>query len=556
MGRFLLGSTVVMLFPEGPLHFNPAGSRAAGAARRSDGRPRAGPVAAMRAVFVDANPALRALAEAIGPRVLPQFELAFGDADIVAEALPTALAGAPIAVIDHTSLPTDVAARCDGLRDVVFLGTGARSYMDPEALAAIGVTVHLIKGYGDTAVAECAIGLLFDAARKFAAMDRAMRDGRWLRSEGTQLAGKTLGLIGYGGIAAEVARMAIGIGMKVIAWNRTARAAAPGVELVAIERLLAESDAVSLHLLLTDETRGFLSPARIAAMRRGALLVNTARARRRSGDGRGVALGQIGHAALDVFTVEPLPPGHVLTTLANVDALGALGLSHAGSEHPPDRGGVRALRADRGTQCRVRTTCFGNRPMIFDAIRESHDLQPDLCRKLTASRGDMAARQLLFLQLKVELMAHAAAEERHLYVELLMEDGGLDASRHALHEHHEVDELLDDLSVRNKKQAGWIATAKKLSFKVRHHLKEEESKFFQLAGRLLSETKKKQLARKYTKEIVRMRKHYADEYATVAVAATTGLVTPAKRGAAKPATSGKASAGAKLRGKSEPRRTR
>lgn len=194
--------------------------------------------------------------------------------------------------------------------------------------------------------------------------------------------------------------------------------------------------------------------------------------------------------------------------------------------------------------------------MIFDAIRESHDLQRDLCRKLTASRGDMAARQVLFLQLKVELMAHAAAEERYLYVHLLMEDGGLDASRHALHEHHEVDELLEDLSVRNKQQEGWIATAKQLSFKVRHHLKEEESKFFQVAGRLLSETKKKQLANKYVKEIVRMRKHYAAEYQTVTVAASSGLVRPAKPKADKPATRSNASAGAQLRGKSEPRRTR
>jgi len=193
--------------------------------------------------------------------------------------------------------------------------------------------------------------------------------------------------------------------------------------------------------------------------------------------------------------------------------------------------------------------------MIFDAIRESHDLQRDLCRKLTASRGDMAAREVLFLQLKVELMAHAAAEERHLYVHLLMEDGGLDASRHALHEHHEVDELLDDLSVRNKKQVGWITTAKQLSFKVRHHLKEEESKFFQLAGRLLSETKKKQLARKYTKEIVRMREHYASEYQTVAVNPASGLLKPTKPAADKPATRGSASAGAQLRGKSEPRKT-
>ena len=194
--------------------------------------------------------------------------------------------------------------------------------------------------------------------------------------------------------------------------------------------------------------------------------------------------------------------------------------------------------------------------MIFETIRESHDLQRDLCRKLTASRGDMAARQLLFLQLKVELMAHAAAEERHLYVPLLMEDGGLNASRHALHEHHQVDELLQDLSVRNKKQDGWIATAKTLSFKVRHHLKEEETKFFQVAGRLLSETKKEQLGRKYAREIVRMRKHYASEFETVAVAAGSGTVKPAKRAADKPATRGNARAGAQLRGKSEPRRTR
>src|SRR5262245_4263432 len=194
--------------------------------------------------------------------------------------------------------------------------------------------------------------------------------------------------------------------------------------------------------------------------------------------------------------------------------------------------------------------------MIFDAIRESHDLQRDLCRKLTASRGDMDVRQLLFLQLKVELMAHAAAEERFLYVPLLMKDGALDISRHALHEHHEVDELLEDLSVRNKKQAGWITTAKKLSFKVRHHLKEEESKFFQVAGRLLSATDKQQLARKYTREIVRMRKHYADEYQTVAVEAATGRVAPANGSADRPSTRGNARAGARLRGRSEPRRTR
>ena len=191
--------------------------------------------------------------------------------------------------------------------------------MDPEALASIGIEVHLIKGYGDTAVAECVIGLLFAAARGFAAMDRGMRAGQWLRTEGTQLGGKTLGLVGFGGIAAETARMARGIGMKVLVWNRTPKSH-PGVEFVSIERLLAESDAVSLHLLLNDETRGFLSRERIAAMRPGAVLVNTARGALVDEAAMidALASGRLGHAALDVFEVEPLPAGHVLTTIPNV----------------------------------------------------------------------------------------------------------------------------------------------------------------------------------------------------------------------------------------------
>jgi len=113
--------------------------------------------------------------------------------------------------------------------------------------------------------------------------------------------------------------MALGLGMKVLAWNRTPKSH-PGVEFVPVERLLAESDAVSLHLLLNDETRGFLSRPRIAAMRRGALLVNTARGALVDEAAMIEALGsgQLGHAGLDVFEIEPLPAGHLLTTLPNV----------------------------------------------------------------------------------------------------------------------------------------------------------------------------------------------------------------------------------------------
>jgi D-3-phosphoglycerate dehydrogenase len=273
----------------------------------------------MRAIFVDATPALESAARRLHDASDPSLEISFGRADVRPEELPEALGGAAIAVIDHTALPIDIARRCAGLRHVVFLGTGARSYMDPEALAAIGIGVHTIKGYGDTAVAECAMGLLFAAAKGFAQMDGAMRSGRWLRTEGVQLTGKTLGLIGFGGIGAEMARLATGIGMKVLAWNRTARAHA-GVEFVAIERLLEESDAVSMHLLLDAQTRGFLSRARIAAMKPGALLVNTARGALVDEAAMVDALrsGHLAHAGLDVFEIEPLPPGHVLTTLDNV----------------------------------------------------------------------------------------------------------------------------------------------------------------------------------------------------------------------------------------------
>jgi D-3-phosphoglycerate dehydrogenase len=150
-------------------------------------------------------------------------------------------------------------------------------------------------------------------------MDRGIRDGQWPRTEGIQLTGKTLGLIGFGGIAAEVARIAGGSGMRVLAWNRTKREAA-GVAFVPIEQLLAESQVVSVHLLLTDETRGFLGRERLAQMRQGAILVNTARGAVVDEAAMIEALrtGQLAHAALDVFVDEPLPPGHPLATLENV----------------------------------------------------------------------------------------------------------------------------------------------------------------------------------------------------------------------------------------------
>src|SRR6478609_9692100 len=257
----------------------------------------------MRGVFVDANESLAVIMERLEQPGDPKVRI-HRDPDITPEQYPEILDGAAIPIVDHTALPTFIAKKCAGLKHVVFLGTGARSYMNPEELAELGIEVHLIKGYGDTAVAECAIALMWEAARGIARMDREMRAGNWLREDAMQLTGKTLGLIGFGGIAAEVARIALGSGMRVIACNRSPKAY-PGVEFVDLDTLLAQSHVISLHLLLNDDTRGFITRERIAAMKPGVILVNTARGAIVDEQAMIDALksGHIRHAGLDVFNI-------------------------------------------------------------------------------------------------------------------------------------------------------------------------------------------------------------------------------------------------------------
>jgi D-3-phosphoglycerate dehydrogenase len=233
--------------------------------------------------------------------------------------LPRVIGDYDIAIDDHTYMPTELVRQCRSLKHIVFLGTGAASYMNVPELEALGVKVHTIKGYGNTAVAEQTIALMLACCRDLARMDRGIRAGVWQPLEGVQIFGKTLGILGLGGIGTEVARIASGMGMRAIAWNRTPRPDAP-VPLVDLDVLLQSSDVVSLNLVLNDETRGFLDAARIARMKPGVILVNTARGALVDEAALIEALssGRIRHAGLDVFHNEPLNADHPLAQLDNV----------------------------------------------------------------------------------------------------------------------------------------------------------------------------------------------------------------------------------------------
>lgn len=134
---------------------------------------------------------------------------------------------------------------------------------------------------------------------------------------------------------------------------------------------------------------------------------------------------------------------------------------------------------------------------IFEALRISHDIQRELARKLVATQGDSPERHAVFSQLKQELAVHSVAEERHFYIPLMQQDAGVDLSRHAIAEHHEMDEMVEGLEETDPSSPSWLAQAKALAKKVEHHLKEEERTFFQMAGKLLNDRQKERLAGDY-----------------------------------------------------------
>ena len=226
--------------------------------------------------------------------------------------------------------------RCPSLKVISRAAVGVDA-IDLDAATARGIAVLTAAGANAQSVAEFTIGLLFAAARDIVQHDIATRAGGWdKRKLGVELHGRTLGLVGYGDIARRVAPIALGIGMRVIAWGPRLHQAgdiAPVERASDLHDLLRRSDVVSLHAPLTAQNRGMIGAAEIALIGPDGILVNTARGGLVQEDALAAALkeGRLRAAALDVRPVEPPPAETVLTGVPNLVLAPHMGSATAAS---------------------------------------------------------------------------------------------------------------------------------------------------------------------------------------------------------------------------------
>jgi D-3-phosphoglycerate dehydrogenase len=218
--------------------------------------------------------------------------------------------------------PGDVLKQLPALKMITTCGIGTDS-IDLETARARGIVVCNVPGYTAPIVAEHALALLLGVARKLWFQTNELRSGRWKMIDNVFLSGKTLGLLGAGSIAREMARLGRAIGMTVQAWTfrpTAERAQEMGVQFVELHELLRTADAISIHLQLTAQTRGLIDAKKLALMKPGALLINTARGAIVDTAALVAALesGRLGGAGIDVFDPEPIPPDYPLLACENV----------------------------------------------------------------------------------------------------------------------------------------------------------------------------------------------------------------------------------------------
>lgn len=233
-----------------------------------------------------------------------------------------------VAMRERTRLNRDVIENLPRLRFIVTTGT-RNAAIDLAAAAERGILVSGT-GMSKNAAGELTWALLMAAARHIPAEAQNMVSGGWQTTVGTELAGRTLGIAGLGHIGTQVARYGQAFGMDVIAWSANLdpdRAARSGVRAVTKHQLFAESDIVSLHLVLSERSRGIVGAEELALLGPRGLLVNTSRGPLVDEAALVEALssGALGAAALDVFDEEPLPVDHPLRTLPNVVATPHIG---------------------------------------------------------------------------------------------------------------------------------------------------------------------------------------------------------------------------------------
>lgn len=220
--------------------------------------------------------------------------------------------GADIVMIANTPYPASVIGACPQLKLIAVAFTGV-DLVDLDAVRARGITLCNCAGYSDTSVAELAVGLAIDVMRRVVEADAATRDGGTAAGFlGREIAGKTVGILGTGHIGCATAKLFGAFGAQVLGYARheNPEALEAGVTYASLEELLAKSDILSLHLPLTNETRGFMNAERLAAMKPGAVLINCARGPIVDGQALAEALksGRLAGAGIDVYDVEPPLP--------------------------------------------------------------------------------------------------------------------------------------------------------------------------------------------------------------------------------------------------------
>jgi phosphoglycerate dehydrogenase-like enzyme len=225
-----------------------------------------------------------------------------------------------VAMRERTPFRRSLLARLPRLRLLVTTGMRNAS-VDLAAAAELGITVCGTAGSGSSTV-ELTWALILSLVRHVPAEDASIRAGGWQRTVGTDLAGATLGVLGLGNLGRRVAAIGLAFGMDVVAWSQNLgaeAAATAGARRVEREELFRLADVLTIHLVLSDRTRGLVGAAELALMKRSAYLVNTSRGPivDEAALVEHLRAGRIAGAALDVYGVEPLPAGDPLRTLAN-----------------------------------------------------------------------------------------------------------------------------------------------------------------------------------------------------------------------------------------------